>query len=87
MTKKKSKAKAKLAPQDRATYEAFGRAVQSRRTKLDLSQEELAHLAGLHAAYVGGVERGERNLALKNIVKLCKALKISAAELFRAAGL
>lgn len=85
--KPKPKAKAKIDPQDQAVYEALGRAVQARRKKLNLSQEDLAHLAGLHAAYVGGVERGERNLALKNIAKLCKALKMSAAELFKAAGL
>lgn len=87
MTKKKTKTKAKIDPQDRAIYEALGKAVQARRKKLDLSQEELADIAGMHAAYVGGVERGERNLALKNIAKLCKALKVSAADLFKAAGL
>lgn len=87
MAKKKSKAKARLDPQDRATYEALGRAIQERRKKLDLSQEELAHLAGLNAAYVGGVERGERNVALKNIAKLSRALKVSMTDLFRSASL
>jgi transcriptional regulator with XRE-family HTH domain len=85
--KSKSKAKAKIDPQDQVVYEALGRAIQARRKKLDLSHEELAHIAGLNAAYVGGVERGERNVALKNIAKLCKALKISTAELFKAASL
>lgn len=85
MVKKKSKAKAKIDPQDQAVYEAFGRAIQARRKKLALSQEELAHFAGLHAAYIGGVERGERNVALKNILKICKALRTTAAELFKEA--
>lgn len=87
MKKKKTITKAKIDPQDQVTFEALGQAIQARRKKLGLSQEDLADIAGLHAAYVGGVERGERNLALKNIARLCKALKISAADLFKAAGL
>lgn len=87
MTKKKTKTKAKIDPRDQAVYDALGKAIQARRKKLSLSQEELAHVAEMHPAYIGGVERGERNLALKNIVRICKALKISAADLFKAAGL
>lgn len=48
-----------------------------------LSQERLAELAGMHRTYVGGIERGERNVALLNIIKLARALKIPIAELFR----
>lgn len=46
------------------------------------SQEELAERAGLHRNYVGGIERGERNVGLDNIVRLAKALSVSPRELF-----
>jgi len=61
----------------------FGRSLRKRRRKLGVSQEEFADLCGLDRTYVGGIERGERNLSLVNIEKLATALKISLSELFR----
>ena len=55
----------------------------SRRHKLGVSQEEFADMCGLDRTYIGGIERGERNLALVNIEKIAKALRISLSELFR----
>lgn len=52
----------------------FGREVRKRRYELGFSQEKLAELANLHHNYVGSVERGERNIALENIVAIAKAL-------------
>ncbi len=59
----------------------FGRNVRHYRKKKKLSQEKLAELANLHRTYIGQVENGKRNVALKNVAKLAKALKTTPAEL------
>lgn len=61
----------------------FGEYVLKLRKARGLSQEKLAELAGLHRNYVGGIERGERNVALLNIVQLAKALGVSPSELLK----
>ncbi|QIZ73334.1 helix-turn-helix domain-containing protein [Oxynema aestuarii] len=60
----------------------FGLGIRRRRRELDISQEKLAELSGLHRTYVSGIERGLRNPSLENIEKLAIALKISIADLF-----
>ena len=59
----------------------FGEQVRRLRKAKGLSQEQLAELAGLHRNYIGGIERGERNVALLNIVRLARALKVSPSYL------
>jgi transcriptional regulator with XRE-family HTH domain len=60
----------------------FGSRLRQLRDERGYSQEELAERAGLHRNYIGGVERGERNIALENIVKLAKALSVKPGDLF-----
>jgi len=60
----------------------FGKAIRALREERGYSQEELAERAELHRNYVGGVERGERNVALENIVKLATALSVRTRDLF-----
>ena len=61
----------------------FGRRIRELRTRRKLSQERLAFEAGLDRTYVGSLERGERNVALRNLAKLAKALSVSLSELLR----
>ncbi len=60
---------------------SFGLKVRMRRYEIGLTQEELAEKADLHPTYVGSVERGERNIALENIIILAKALNCSPKDL------
>ncbi len=57
--------------------EEVGFNIRRIREERDLSQEELATLASLHRAYVGQIERGEKNIGLKNLEKIAKALNVS----------
>lgn len=59
----------------------FGLSVRTRRTRLGISQEELAERAGLHRTYVCDVERGARNVSLESIEKLARALEVSVPSL------
>lgn len=63
------------------TLAQFGSTIRHLRESAELSQEELASRCGLHRTYVGGVERGERNISLQNIVRLAEALQVPPASL------
>jgi transcriptional regulator with XRE-family HTH domain len=62
----------------------FGKRIRQLRIQKGItSQMDLANKAKLDRTYIGGVERGERNVGLKNIEKLAKALSVSVEDLFR----
>jgi len=59
----------------------FGETVRYLRLTLSMSQEQLAERAALHRTYIGGIERGERNVSLENIVRIARALKVKPSQL------
>ena len=61
---------------------AVGKRLRIYRLRSGLSQEQLAELAGFHPTYVGQVERGEKNLTLESLEKMCRALGVSFSRLF-----
>ena len=61
----------------------FGLRVQKLRKSKNLSQEQFADICGLHRTYIGMIERGEKNITLKNIHKLATALNINISDFFK----
>lgn len=59
----------------------FGDKLHELRKQRGLSQEDLASKSGLHRTYISDIERGSRNLSLKNIDKIAKALGLTAKSL------
>lgn len=63
--------------------EMVGKRIREYRKKKNWTQEQLAEAASLHYSYIGGVERGDRNISLETLEKIALALDIPAGELFR----
>ena len=63
--------------------ELLGGRIRDLRKASGMTQEDLADKAGLHSTYVGGIERGERNVSIDNIAKIAKGLGVEVIELFR----
>ncbi|HEY3969835.1 MAG TPA: helix-turn-helix transcriptional regulator [Solirubrobacteraceae bacterium] len=64
-----------------AAHVGLGRAVRQLRQAAGISQDALAARCDLHRTYVGGIERGERNVSFGNLVKLAGALGVRPSEL------
>ncbi len=61
----------------------FGNKVRELRLQKKMSQGDLAKILGVHPTYISGIERGVRNMALKNIEKLAKALGVPIEDLIK----
>lgn len=59
-----------------------GKRIRDLRKDRGFSQESFAYEVGLDRTYMGSVERGERNVAAINLIKIAKVLKIEVGELF-----
>lgn len=59
----------------------LGRRIRDAREGSGLSQEQLAERCGLHRTYIGGVERGERNIGVLNLLQIARALRVRAGDL------
>jgi transcriptional regulator with XRE-family HTH domain len=69
---------------DTERLRALGMTIRECRIAKAWSQEELAHQAGLHRTYIGAVERGERNITVRNLWALADALDVTADALLQA---
>jgi len=61
----------------------FAKKVKEIRLRKNMSQGDLAKILGVHSTYISGIERGVRNMALKNIEKLANALGVSVNDLLK----
>ncbi len=66
---------------------AIGQTIRTVRTEVGFSQESLAYEAGVDRSYLGGIERGEHNLTVISLMRICRCLRISASDLLQRAGL
>lgn len=66
---------------DNKLLKSLGDVIRSRRSKLDYSQEKFAEVVGLHRTYIGGIERGERNITILNLEKIAEKLDTRVSAL------
>ncbi len=60
-----------------------GRNLRAYRLERGLSQEDFAEVVGVHRTYMGGLERGERNLTLQSLERIAEVLGVEPRELMR----
>ena len=66
----------------KAELVALGKQIRTLRSNKGYAQEEFANEVGLDRSYYGGIERGERNVAALNLIKIAKTLGVQVGELF-----
>lgn len=72
----------RLAPEKR-----LGLALRAKRESLGWSQETLAFESGLHRTYIGAVERGEKNVTLRNAIRIARSMQSTLSDVLLVAGL
>jgi transcriptional regulator with XRE-family HTH domain len=60
-----------------------GRNLRRYRQERGLSQEAFADLVGVHRTYMGGLERGERNLTLRSVERIAEIIRVEPVELLK----
>jgi transcriptional regulator with XRE-family HTH domain len=65
--------------------QTIGSTIRDLRDARGMTQAQLAEACGLHRTFIGSVERGERNVAILNLRRIAKSLRVSLAELFAGA--
>lgn len=73
--------------EDLLKLKALGRAIRGARDVFSISQEALAHQAGIDRSHMGKIERGERNVTALNLLRIADALGVTVEEIFGEAGL
>ena len=70
-----------MGPVEGDLQRRLGSNLRTRRQERGLSQEGFANLLGVHRTYMGGLERGERNVTLRTVERLAQRLGVPADEL------
>lgn len=73
--------------EDLLKLKALGRAIRSARDVFGISQEQLAHQAGIDRSHMGKIERGERNVTALNLLRIAEALGVTVEKVFADAKL
>ncbi|MBB6454628.1 transcriptional regulator with XRE-family HTH domain [Salirhabdus euzebyi] len=69
--------------QEKQLSKIIGERIRMMRKAKRLSQEELAHKAGLHPTYIGQLERGEKNATIESVSKVANGLQVNLEEIVR----
>jgi len=71
-----------MTADDKTQLKQLGNNIRALRKARNYSQEGFADAVGLHRTYMGGVERGERNISFLNLLKILKKLEVTPDEIF-----
>lgn len=62
---------------------SLGEVIRKKRSKLGYSQESFASEVGLHRTYIGSIERGEKNLTIRNLIRIAEKLEIPPSKILK----